>query len=593
MSEEKAPAPPADLTGESGPRRGPDLHTATSTGSGASSHHVRTLRVACGLVMLTYVFLHLTNHALGNISLELMQESQVWLVGFFRKVPGTILLGGAALIHFSLALWAVYLKRRFTMPLWEATQLFLGFLIPFLLIEHVVAARMARELYGAESDYAFIIWQMQKRGWTYAVQVVLLIVAWSHGCMGVHYWLRFRSWYPKFVRPFAAVAFILPILALLGFLQAVREVARLEENPRWQRAFKANEATIGEDGAARLAQLELDILIVLLLCGVLLYAARVARRVIEHRKGLLQVLISPNNVVTIRPGLTVLEVSRAAGIPHASVCGGRSRCSTCRVRVNRGLDDLPPPAANEARILARIGAAHNVRLACQIRPTHDIAVTPLFPVSPRVEEVRNAHDYDSGKEMEIVVMFADLRGFTSASEHRLPYDTVFLLNRYFQAMGMVIHSCNGHVDKFIGDGIMALFGLEEDLVRATTNAMRAAREMSLQLDRLNAELRQDLQNPLKIGIGIHSGIAIVGKFGWGNARTLTAIGDTVNTASRIEGLTKRFDCELLVSAAAAQVIGAQFGGCERYETEVRGRKDKIEVVIVPSARDLKIIDTKL
>jgi adenylate cyclase len=207
-----------------------------------------------------------------------------------------------------------------------------------------------------------------------------------------------------------------------------------------------------------------------------------------------------------------------------------------------------------------------------------------------MDEVRNPVDYHQGREMEIAVMFADLRGFTTASEHQLPYDTVFLLNRYFKEMGIAIQISGGIIDKFIGDGIMALFGLEDDIVRGTTNALRAAQEMSTRLRALNNELEHDLKEPLKIGIGIHTGVAIVGDMGWGTARSLTAIGDTVNTASRIEGLTKRFECELLVSADAARIIGAQFEGCKRREVAVRGRNTEIEVILIPEARDLKIVD---
>lgn len=552
-------------------------------------HRIRTIRICSGLVLLYYVFVHLANHALGNISLDLMEETQVWLVGVFRRLPGTILLGGAALTHFSLALYALYLKRRFRMPLWEAAQLVLGFCIPILLIEHFVSARMARELTGAESAYAFIIWDMRGGPWTYVTQVTLLTVTWAHGCIGIHYWLRFRTWYPRIAPALAAIALTLPLMALLGFLQAVREVERLTTDARWQRAFQANAETIGEDGALRLLELERDLFLVLATIAALLLAARILRRIVERRHGIIQISYPGATVLSVRPGLTVLEVSRSAGIPHASVCGGRSRCSTCRVRVGTGLGDLPPPSLTEARILHRIGAADNVRLACQIRPTEDLEVTPLFPVPPDIEEARNVADYHHGREMEIAVMFADLRGFTGASEHQLPYDTLFMLNRYFREMGTAIHDSGGIVDKFIGDGIMALFGLEDGVVQGTTNALKAAQKMSLKLEDLNKELHHDIKHPLKIGIGIHSGTAIVGKVGWGRARALTAIGDTVNTASRIEGLTKRFDCELLISAHAADIVGAGFEGCARTETDVRGRTSKIQVVIVPQARDLKIV----
>ena len=557
------------------------------------SEHIRTARIISGLVLLYYVFVHLSNHALGNISLELMETVEPYSVGIFRRAAGSWLLGGAAAVHFSLALWAVYIKRRLRMPPWEAIQLILGFLIPLLLMKHFVAARVAREAFGAESDYSYVIWGMRSSDWNYLLQTLLLTVAWAHGCMGIHYWLRFRAWYPRVARALAAVALLLPVVALLGFLQAVREVSRLDADPRWHRAFTANAETIGADGAERLLELQMTLLTIFGTIGVALLGARLLRQAFERRRGVIQVVFPGNQVVAVRPGATVLEISRGAGLPHASVCGGRCRCSTCRVRVGVGADTLPPPAANEARVLQRIGAAPNVRLACQIRPTADVEVTPLFPVPPDMEDVRHMSEYQQGREMEIAVMFADLRGFTSAAEHQLPYDTVFLLNRYFKEMGIAIHDHGGVIDKFIGDCIMVLFGLDDDIVRGTTNALKAAQEMSIRLESLNHELRHDLKNPLKMGIGLHTGGVIVGEVGWGAARSLTAIGDTVNTASRIEGLTKRFECELLISADAANVVGGAFEDCKRAAVAIRGRSTPIEVIIVPQARDLKIVDPTL
>ncbi|MDX2224993.1 MAG: adenylate/guanylate cyclase domain-containing protein [Rhodospirillaceae bacterium] len=556
-----------------------------------ASEQVRNVRIITGLVLLYYVFVHLCNHALGNISLDLMELVQPYSVGWFRTWPGTVLLGGAALTHFGLALWALYLKRRFRMPAWEAAQIMLGLLIPVLLVQHIVDARMAREFYGAESGYAYVIWGMRGDWWTYFQQCLLLIVAWTHGCMGLHYWLRFRSWYGRVVLPGGVVALTVPLLGLCGFLQAVREVERLAQLPRWQRAFEANAATVGDLGSIVLAELEIELLVVLGAVLALLMVARIVRTVAERRHGVIQVTFPAFVVTAVVPGPTVLEVSRSVGVAHASVCGGRCRCSTCRVRVGRGLEALPAPAANEARVLARIGAAHNVRLACQIRPTTDIEVTPLFPTPPDIENLRKEEpDYHQGREMEIAVMFADLRGFTAASEHQLPYDTVFLLNRYFREMGVAIQANRGVIDKFIGDGIMALFGLEDGLERGTMSALRAAREMSRRLDGLNAELEHDLTQPLRIGIGIHVGTAIVGDVGWGEARALTAIGDTVNTASRIEGLTKDFDCELLISADTARAVGAALDGLPRRDADVRGRSAKIEVIVVAKASQLELLD---
>ena len=172
-----------------------------------------------------------------------------------------------------------------------------------------------------------------------------------------------------------------------------------------------------------------------------------------------------------------------AGIPHASVCGGRGRCSTCRMRVSRGIETLPPPSPQELAVLRRVGAPPNVRLACQTRPRSEIAVAPLLPpaAGPRAGFAQSTHL--QGQEKEIAVLFADLRGFTTISEHKLPYDVVFVLNRYFAAMGKVIEEHGGHVDKFIGDGVMALFGIERGAEQGARQALAAAQSMARVLGR--------------------------------------------------------------------------------------------------------------
>ncbi len=163
-----------------------------------------------------------------------------------------------------------------------------------------------------------------------------------------------------------------------------------------------------------------------------------------------------------------------------------------------------------------------------------------------------------GSEREIAILFADIRGFTALAEGRLPYDVVFVLNRYFSAMGRAIESAGGRVDKFIGDGVMALFGIESGAQAGCREALAAARLMSERLAELNSSLRAELDRPLRIGIGIHCGPVIVGEMGYGNAAAITAIGDAVNTASRLEALTKDYDCELVVSDETVARAGLDF-----------------------------------
>src|SRR5213079_1677203 len=264
-------------------------------------------------------------------------------------------------------------------------------------------------------------------------QTITLLIAWIHACIGVHYWLRFRRWYPRVVMALFAGALLLPTLALAGYVTGGHEVVTLARTPGWREelARVTHPPSPAQGGARRLWQ----------------------------RRRSIRVSYPGDRFVTVPVGFTILEASRVAGIPHASVCGGRGRCSTCRVRVVRGLADLPPASEAEQRLLARVGAAPDVRLACQARPVRDVAVVPLLAPSIAAADAFGS-DVRQGREQEIAVLFADLRGFTRVAEHKLPYDVVFILNRYFEAVGGAIQRAGGIPNQFTGDGVMALFGVE-------------------------------------------------------------------------------------------------------------------------------------
>jgi len=191
-----------------------------------------------------------------------------------------------------------------------------------------------------------------------------------------------------------------------------------------------------------------------------------------------------------------------------------------------------------------------------------------------------------GQEREIAVLFADLRGFSLLAENRLPYDVVFVLNRYFEAMGRAIEAAGGHVDKFIGDGVMALFGVGGNVADGARQALDAARRMDLALAELNESMSTQIGQRLRIGIGIHAGPAIVGEMGYGRATGLTAIGDTVNVASRIEALCKPYGAELVVSDSAAEAAGLGRDGIRLESTAIRGRASMIDLLVFPRVGDL-------
>ena len=540
-----------------------------------------------GLVLFAFVLTHLANHALGLVSLEALERGREAFLWLWRSWPGTLLLALAMPIHLGLALWALYNRRRLLMPPWEALQYLLGFSIPPLLVIHVLGTRMLHEVHGVTDSYEYVmLFAFVGSTWGITKQSILLLLAWGHGCIGLHYWLRLRPWYRPLRTPAFVVMLLLPTLSLLGFWVALRDLGRLAADPAWFEAAVVRLQPISLEVAESLYATERAILLVLLALLLCALAGRWLRAWLKARRGLVAIGYPNGQRVTVTPGTSVLEASRGAGIPHASVCGGRGRCSTCRVRIGRGLEVLTDPEIDEAKVLARVGAAPNVRLACQLRPGADLEVTPLLPATAGPGDAQSRPGYLQGEERELVILFADIRGFTTLSEKKLPYDVVFLLNRYFAAMGHAVESAGGRVDKFIGDGVMALFGLEVEPAVASRHALQAARAMAEQLMEINKTLAGDLDQPLRIGIGIHGGPVIVGEMGYGEARSVTAIGDAVNTASRLEGLTKEFGAQLVVSEPVALRAALDLNDWPQATTEVRGRDEQLAVRVVADAAAL-------
>ncbi len=548
---------------------------------------VRRLRVWSGLVLFTYVLTHFLNHALGLVSLEVLEAGRLWFLALWRNLPASVLLYGALLSHLGLAIWALYQRRRLAMPAWEATQLLSGLAIPPLLILHILGTRFASEVLGLDDQYRLVLLiYFDFNPASGLRQLVVMIVAWLHGCIGLHFWLRLKPWYRRAVPLAYAAALLVPVTALLGTLVAGRDLLRLAADPAWIEATVARVNFPGEEGIALLYSLQDGFLIGYALLIAATLALRALRAGLERRRGIRTLSYPGGRRVRIVAGTTILEASRGAGIPHASVCGGRGRCSTCRVRIGNGLDALAPPSEDEARVLARVGAAPGVRLACQVRPAADLEVTPLLPPTATPGEARPRPGYLQGEEREVVILFADLRGFTGFAEHKLPYDVVFILNRYFAGMGAAVEEAGGRVDKFIGDGVMALFGVENDIEQGCRNALDAAWRMAERLMELNVALKHDLPSPLRMGIGLHVGAVIVGEMGYGRATSLTAIGDAVNTASRLEAMTKELGAQLVLSEPVAQRAGVDLSDFPRREIELRGKSGALTVRVVANARNL-------
>ena len=541
------------------------------------------LRLYSGLVLLVYVVGHLSNHALGIVSLATMEAGLPVTIEPWRTGPGTVLLGGAALVHMATALKSVFVRRSLRLPGWQYAQIGLGLLIPLLLAGHLIGTRGLVELFDVHGSYAFelaVLWVVAPQ---YGVlQVVVLVVVWSHACIGLDAWLRLKPWYARTRGLALALAVMVPTLALAGYVSAGMEVTALAADPAWfNGVFAESKAPPDALPFVETWMVRTQLGFFALFAGLALVQA--GRGLLGRRARRAKITYVGRRTIDVLPGATVLDCLRAAGIPHASVCGGRSRCSTCRIHIDDGADALPAPDGEELRVLRRISAPASVRLACQLRPHADLAITPLLPPTATAADAYLRASHRASEERTIAVLFADLRGFTRIAEARLPYDVVYVLNRYRAAMADAIERAGGVVNEFVGDGIMALFGLDGEAGAACRQALAAARLMAERLDQLNVTLAAELDDPLRIGIGIHVGPVIVGEMGYANLKAITAVGDVVNTASRLEEMTKSHAAQLVVSDEVARLAGDALALAATHQVAVRGRAEPMTIRVVADA----------
>lgn len=190
-----------------------------------------------------------------------------------------------------------------------------------------------------------------------------------------------------------------------------------------------------------------------------------------------------------------------------------------------------------------------------------------------------------GRSKDVVVFFSDIRGFTAFSEKRSPEEVVEMLNEYFGVMVKIINSHGGVVDKFIGDAIMAVWGAPRSSDKDAHKAVRACLEMRKALEELNEKRIARDQPAINIGMGLHAGTAISGTIGSDERMEYTVIGNTVNTASRIEASTKAFGADLLVTDTVIDQVGSDFRVELAGAAEVKGRSEAIKMYKVRAYRD--------
>lgn len=555
------------------------------------STSARQVRLVCGVILFCYVVSHFLNHALGNISVDAMQIGVYYHTSFWQFLPVAIVFYGAALTHMGLGIYALYQRRQFRWKTIEPLQLVLGLSIPALVMAHVIGVRLGQTLYGHEKLYPQELYLFfvaaPGRLWT---MTILLTVAWVHGCIGIYFWLRLKPFFIRAAPYLLAAAVLIPTLALLGIYQGGRSVAAESDDGEWRthNFTQRQVGTVAEADTLDRITGALTVSYIGLLGLVLL--GRGIRGWRERRGGMIALSYGNGKIVRVPKGLSVLEASLRHNVPHASICGGRARCSTCRIRIIGDHGTLPEPSQREAFVLARVGTADpSIRLACQLRPNSDLSFFQLFMPHMLSTNAQASSPARIGQERYLVSLFVDMRGSTQLAEKRLPFDTVFIVNRFLGAVSQAVIENGGQPNQFVGDGMLALFGLTSDPQEACRQALKAVAAIAIHVDELNELLSHDLRQPIRFGIGVHGGEVIIGDIGYRDHIVFTALGDAVNVAARLQDMTKTLACEAIVSEEVHRTAGLHDAALPQQEVAIRGRDEPMIVRVIADTRALSAL----
>ena len=362
----------------------------------------RRIRLASGLFLLLFVAGHLCNLALGLVSVGAMERWSSVLLMPWQTGLGQSLLLAAAIIHGGLGLASLASRRSLAMSRTDWVQLLLGIATPPLLVNHVVGLQVTSNLMARfNADYGYVLAAYWRYLPLFALQQLLVVViVWAHGAIGLYSTLVLKRAWPRLAPIVIPILFAIPILALLGFAHAGEAVlARLASDDVW-RALVEQNLQIIQQMRHRLDVIKSGVFLVYgaaVAVAVGILVANILRRQRSH------VMVSYDGGLSAfgRVGMSVLEVSRANHIPHASVCGGRARCGTCRIIVPADAD-LDTPAEAELATLRRVKAPADARLACQAHLLgRAISVQRVYPAFVDAEAAREPGSWAATTEPDL------------------------------------------------------------------------------------------------------------------------------------------------------------------------------------------------
>ena len=349
----------------------------------------RTLRIVTGIILFVFVSTHLLNMAFGLVSLEVLDAARFYFMLPWSNPVGFLLLAGSMLGHGLLGLWAVYWRNTLQMTRYDLLQTVSALLIIPLLASHVLGVTVAANMFNLEPSYQSVLTFF----WVQAPieglrQVLVVTVTWIHGCAGLFTWMRLKPWWPKAAGVAYPLAVIIPVSALLGFVEAGNEVVELAANAA------GGASPSSTPSPEMMAKFQLYNTIMWSVIGgylAMIAITLVARKVRlwNSRTSMLTLSYLTGDVIRTEGGVSLLEAAEAHDLPHANICKGRGRCGTCRVRIISSSEELPPPSEQEQKTLERFECPPNVRLACQLVPASGtIELERVLPPDVGLEALR-------------------------------------------------------------------------------------------------------------------------------------------------------------------------------------------------------------
>ena len=553
---------------------------------------ITKLRIVTGLILFVYVFMHLLNHSFNLISIQFADfVRKEYFSIIWQNLIGIFALYFSLIVHMFLGFYAIIIKKSFKLKKKDWVQIVFPVLALIMLLQHVAVSFIITKVFPGEETYELVFAAIHAAPDDYLSNTLLFsfmtIFIWFHGVIGIDSYLKHKatqnkkfSIYLRFLPIFIIFYWILPTSSVLGFLVGLKEmdyiiqIKALENIDKF--LFSVLNKYIPSDAFSFVFQVKplvMNYYPIFILSIIILISLSILK---TKFYGTIEVKYPGNKSVFISKGTSILDASKIGNISHQAICGGRGRCTTCRIKIISDKNKVNRPNVNEIKAIERAGLDDGIRLACQLRPTNDISVIPLLNPNSSIHNLKNLLNL-TGKEQETVILFIDLRDFTKLSETALPYDVVYILNKYYAACGEVIEKNNGRLDKFIGDGIMAIFDKSNSINTNSRNAILSANKISLKMEELNNEINYEFSKKIKFGIGVHAGNTIVGMMGYGSNVSETVVGDNVNIASRLENLSKQFKCELVISKYVALKANMKTDDLLSKKVKIRGRKDSLEI----------------